>query len=93
MNRIWDSRKAKSNLGKHGVRFSDAEVVFFDSSAITEEDTFTRGEQRFASIDLDAIGRVIVVASTYREDDIRLISARKATRKERLQYEEGIWLQ
>lgn len=90
MNIIWDPRKAKSNLGKHGVRFSDAEVVFFDPNAITEEDSFARGEQRFVSIGLDANGHVIVVVYTYREDDIRLISARKVTRKERLQYEEGI---
>lgn len=90
MNIIWDPRKARSNLGKHGVRFSDAEAVLFDPTAITDEDVFARGEKRFLSLGRDAVGRVLVVIYTYRGDDIRLISARKATRKERMQYEEGI---
>jgi uncharacterized DUF497 family protein len=87
---VWDPHKAKANLIKHGVRFSDAELVLFDDNAISREDPVGRGEQRFVSVGADALGRVLVVVYSYRGDDIRLISARRATRKERSQYEEGI---
>ena len=86
----WDSRKASSNLDKHGIRFSDAEGVLFDPNALTREDPAARGEQRFVSIGTDFLGRVLVVVYAYGEDDLRLISARRATRKERGQYAEGI---
>ena len=87
---IWDPDKARSNLSKHGVRFSDAELVLSDSVALTREDSSAGGEQRFVSIGTDAVGRVVVVVYTYRGEDIRLISARPATRSERRAYEEGI---
>jgi uncharacterized protein len=92
MTIAWDWRKAMANRGKHGVRFSDAEAVFFDPNAITREDPVARGEQRFISVGMDALGRILVVVYAYRGDEIRLISARRATRKERIQYEEGIRL-
>ncbi len=50
----------------------------------------TEGEQRFATVGMDAIGRVLVVVYTHRGEDIRLISARTATKGERKSYEEGI---
>jgi hypothetical protein len=84
------SRKARANVQKHGVRFSDAEGVLFDPGAISEEDEESRGEQRFVSIGRDHVGRILVVAYTYRGEDIRLISARRATRRERHSYEEGV---
>lgn len=90
MKILWDSHKARSNREKHGVRFSDAEVVFFDPNAITLDEIFIRGEQRLATLGLDTVGRVLVVIYTWHRDNIRLISARKATRKERRHYEEGI---
>jgi uncharacterized protein len=86
----WDPRKARINERGHGVRFSDAEVVLFDPLALTREDPSARGEQRFVTIGTDALGRVLVLVYTHRDDDIRLISARSATGKERSQYEEGI---
>lgn len=86
----WDPEKAKLNLRKHGIHFSDAEGVLFDPYALTEEDKAAEGEQRYVTIGLDPLGRVLVVVYTYRGDDIRLISARRATRKERRSYEEGI---
>jgi uncharacterized DUF497 family protein len=58
--------------------------------ALTIEDESAEEEQRFVSIGSDALNRIMVVVYTYREDDIRLISARRATRKERKAYEEGI---
>jgi len=72
------------------VEFSDAAGVFEDPDAITIEDPDSGGEQRFLSIGLDVLGRIIVAAYTYRDDDVRLISARKATKKEVKIYEERI---
>ena len=64
--------------------------VFDDPGAITIEDPDAEGEQRFLAIGLDVLGRLIVVAFTYRGDDLRLISARKATRREISTYEKRI---
>jgi uncharacterized DUF497 family protein len=87
---LWDPEKAKVNLKKHGVRFSDAETVLFDPNALTRDDTESGGEQRFVTVGMDALGRILIVVYTYRGEDIRLISARSATKRERMQYEEGI---
>ena len=90
MDVVWDPDKAKVNLKKHGVRFADAETVLFDPNALTSEDMETEGEQRFVTVGMDALGRILIVVYTYRGEDIRLISARSANRRERMQYEEGI---
>ena len=84
----WNRDKAATNLRKHGVDFADAVSVFSDDLAITIPDE-RFDEERFVSIGLDAFGRVLVVVYTLRGDEIRVISARKATRQERRQYEEG----
>ena len=86
----WDPAKAESNFRKHKIRFSDAEAALFDPMALTIEDETTESEQRFVSVGADALNRVAVVVYTYRGDNIRLISARRATRRERRAYEEGI---
>ena len=90
MRIVWDPAKADANLRKHGIRFSDAEGVLFDPNALTEEDESAEGQQRFVSIGLDPLGGVLVVVHTFRGEDIRLISARRATRRERRTYEAGI---
>jgi uncharacterized protein len=90
MRAVWDPGKARANLLKHGVRFADAECALFDPQAITTEDQTVRGERRFVSVGLDSLGRVLVVVYSYRGDDVRLISARRATRKERHQYEAAV---
>jgi len=90
MDYPWDPAKAKANVNKHAVDFADAVGVFEDPDPITIEDPDSEGEQRFLSIGLDVLGRIIVVAYTYRDDDVRLISARKATMKEVKIYEERI---
>lgn len=90
MDVVWDPEKARENLKKHGVRFSDAETVFFDPNALTREDMESEGEQRFVTVGMDTLGHILVVVYTYRGEDIRLISARFATKRERMQYEEGI---
>ena len=90
MDIVWDPEKARMNVKQYGIRFSDAEIVLFNPNALTREDLDVKNEQRFVSIGLDAIGRVLVVVYTYRGEDIRLISARSATKRERERYEEGI---
>jgi len=87
---IWDPVKAKSNFQKHKIRFSDAENVLYDPMALTVEDQDIEGEKRFVTVGSDSIGRIVLVVYTYRKDEIRLISARKATPSERKHYEEGI---
>ncbi len=86
----WDPAKAETNFRKHKIRFSDAEAALFDPMALTIQDESVQSEQRFVSVGSDTMGRVVVIVYTYRGDDIRLISARRGTRKERKAYEEGI---
>ncbi|MGA7936303.1 MAG: BrnT family toxin [Kovacikia sp.] len=86
----WDPHKADINLQKHGVRFSDAEAVLFDPNALSFEDTTAQGEQRFVVIGMDHLLRLLVVIYTDRDNSVRLISARPATRSERYKYESGI---
>jgi len=68
-------------------RLSDAETVLFDPMALTRENGDAEGEQRFVSIGMDATGKLLVVVFTCRGEEIRLISARPATAKERKHYE------
>ena len=90
MKITWDPMKARANLAKHGVRFSDAESVLFDPGALTRKDEDAEGEQRFISVGSDAMGRVLTVVYSYQEEVIRMISARQASRRERRAYEEGV---
>ncbi len=82
-----DPAKAAANLKKHGVSLSDAEGVLYDPLAVTVEDLDTLGERRFVTIGLGSAGEVLVVVHTERDGEHRLISARRATRKERKTYE------
>lgn len=86
----WNSVKAKSNRLKHGVFFSDVEPVFYDPNAISFEDRESERETRFIVIGLDSLARLVVVAYTYRDSVIRVISARKASKTEQRVYEKGI---
>ncbi len=86
----WDPAKAEANLGKHGVRFSDAVGVLEDERALTREDLHAVGEHRFVATGLDFLGRVLTVVFSFRDGSVvRLISARKATRNETRVYERG----
>lgn len=82
----WDSAKAKSNFVKHSVRFSDAVAIFEDDAALTLEEDHA-AEDRYVTIGMDMLGRMLVVVYTWRRDVVRIISARKATKRERRQYE------
>ena len=84
----WDSNKAASNFEKHGIDFADAATVLEDEFALTQEDD-DHDEERFVTLGSDALGRILVVVYTWRDDEPRLISARPANRYERRQYEEG----
>lgn len=83
----YDPAKEAANVKKHGVSFSDAEGVFEDPLAATVEDPDARGEARFVSVGLGSAGQLLVVVYAERKDEYRLISARKATKKERKHYE------
>jgi len=82
----WDPEKAAANLRKHGVDFADAETALHDEMAMTMPDDDPE-ERRFVTVATDALGRLLVVVYEWRGDDVRLISARKANRSERRQYE------
>jgi len=86
MSYIWDRRKAEENLKKHGIHFADAVSALFDDLALTIEDAES-SESRWVTVGMDHFGRILVVVFTWRDDEVRLISARKATPGERKQYE------
>ncbi len=72
----WDQDKAEKNLLKHNVDFADAVTVFLDNAALTLEDALP-DEERFVTVGMDALGRILVVVYTWRGERIRLISARQ----------------
>jgi uncharacterized DUF497 family protein len=82
-----DPAKAAANLRKHGVSFADAEGVLEDRLAVTIEDPDAEGEQRFVTVGLGNAGELLVMIWTERDDECRLVSARRPTRKERKYYE------
>jgi uncharacterized DUF497 family protein len=94
-NFAWDPKKARYNLRKHRVSFERAAEIFFDPSAISILDEENRDqEERWVTLGKDSHGIALVIVHTFREDpenqwNVRIISARKATKKERKQYEEG----
>ena len=83
----YDSDKAAANLRKHGVSFADAEGVLEDPLAVTVEEPDAEGERRLITVGLGSAGELLVVVYAERDDEYRLISARRATRKERNDYE------
>ena len=82
----WDPAKARENLRVHGVNFVVAVGVFEDENALTIEDSDAEGEQRFRTLGMDGLGRLLVVVYTYRGEKIRLISAWKASKNQERQY-------
>jgi uncharacterized DUF497 family protein len=89
MRVIWDTKKAAENIRKHKVELSHAATVLDDPMAVTIEDK-RHEEQRFVTLGADLLGRILVVAYAYKgKDEIRLISARKASKRERRTYEEN----
>lgn len=86
----WDEAKARRNLSRHGVSFHEAATVFGDSLAITFSDPdHSVGEERLLTFGTSLDGRLLAVIHTARGSSVRIISARRATRRERKIYEEG----
>ncbi len=86
----WDDDKAASNERKHGVPFPEAQTVFADPLALTGYDPdHSDEEDRYITMGTSVEGRSLVISHTDRGENIRIISAREATRKERRDYEDG----
>jgi len=83
----WDPKKAEANRRKHGIEFLDSVLVFDDDRGITLLDE-SPTEERFATFGMDAQRRVLAVSYALRGNTIRIISARRATPRERAQYED-----
>jgi len=86
----WDYQKAESNVHKHGVLFDEAVSVFADAMALTFSDAeHSDTEDRSRTYGISNKGRLLVVVHTERRNDIRIISARKATQYEKTIYKQG----
>jgi uncharacterized DUF497 family protein len=88
----WNTAKASLNKKKHGINFDEAKSVFFDENAkIIHDPEHSEDEERFVILGLSTVARILVVIHCYQKQDsiIRIISARKATRKETIQYHGG----
>jgi hypothetical protein len=86
----WDPPKAKANLREHGVSLAEAVTVLDDDHALTREDPDADEEPRFVTLGLSDVGDLLVVVYAYREPDVlRVISAWKANKRQRVLYEKG----
>lgn len=91
LNFEWDEEKAVENLRKHGVSFEEGIAVFNDPLSISIDDPdHSASEERYIDIGASENGHVLVVSYTERGASVRIISCRKATRKERRQYGEAV---
>lgn len=87
----WDENKAKSNFLKHGITFNDAVTVFADPYLLFTEDTqHSEREEREWAMGEAENGTILVVFFSVRKETFRIISARKATKRECKKYEQGI---
>ena len=84
----WDEQKNQINIRKHGLDFADAPAVFAGVTFTFEDDRFDYEEQRFVILGMLA-GKVVVIAHTERDDKVRIISMRKATKYEQKLYFQG----
>lgn len=86
----WDPKKARLNLKRHGVSFDEASTAFRDPLSQTIEDPLhSENEERFVLIGRSVQGRLLVIVHTDRGERVRIISARLATKRERLRYEKN----
>ena len=86
----FDPAKAAANWRKHGISLAEAEGAFYDPLALHREDPDADGETRFVAIGEGSTGTLLVVVYAVRDYEVRLISARRATRREAKAYAEGI---
>jgi len=86
----WDQNKAKTNLSKHGISFKEASTAFGDPLSVTIDDVdHSRGESRYILLGETINRRLVTVVHTDNDGEIRIISARFATKQERRSYEAG----
>lgn len=85
MNFDWDEAKRKTNLSKHGLDFADANLVFSGATLTFADDRFDYEEDRFITLGM-VRGEVVVVAHTERDEAVRIVSMRKATKNEQKLY-------
>lgn len=78
----WDTNKAESNYKKHGISFDEAKTALLDPNALAQEDPDSENENRWILIGMTQQAKLLTVVYTLRQNSIRLISARKATKKE-----------
>ncbi|MGH8596813.1 MAG: BrnT family toxin [Gammaproteobacteria bacterium] len=86
----FDPGKDAANRKKHGIPLTEGDGVLNDPLALTIEDSSSQGEQRFISIGINVFGNLRVVVYAFRDEDVRIISVRKAEPKEIRAYEKGI---
>ncbi len=84
----WDSTKSRANLLKPGVDFTEAAIAIEDPCSRHITDPDAEGEERFIALGMDGLGRVLLTIYAFRNEHIRIISARKASKDERARYEE-----
>ena len=89
MKCAWDEAKNRKNLAKHGLSFEDAEAVFSGPCVTFEDDRFDYGEERLITLGLLA-GRLVVIAHAPRDGGTRIISMRKANRREQKIYQKRL---
>ena len=90
LNFEWDENKARRNEEKHGVNFAEAATIFGDALSLTVSDpAHSAAEARFITLGMSHRQRLLVVIHTDRGDHLRIISARRASRRERTTYEEN----
>jgi uncharacterized protein len=90
MSPEFDPKKNTANVTKHGVSLAAGDGVLLDPLAITIEDSATLDEPRWNTVGANSLGTLMVVVWAERGEEIRLISVRRATPKERRSYEKGI---
>ena len=90
MSSTFDPIKDASNQRKHGVSLAEGDGVLLDPLGLTIEDSSPQGERRFISIGMNAFGALRVVVYSFRGEDVRIISVRKAEPKEIRAYEKGV---
>ena len=91
VNFVWDPKKEKSNIQKHGISFAEAVTVFYDPLAkITSDPDHSAAEDRHILIGHSQKSRLLFVVHIFRNEDdtVRIVSARKATRKETKDFQE-----
>ncbi len=90
MNFEWNPLKADINLKKHKVSFEEAKTVFSDTLSFTYPDPdHSIDENRYLIIGISKDSRILVISHTYRNDSIRIISAKSAKKREKKFYEQG----